>query len=93
MPEGRRVFDNLTVMENFRIGAYLSNDREEIEAGIEGIFQHFPRLKEREWQFAGTLAGGEQQMLTVGRVRPWMCLFPLFFYKVIQHRSHDDDRQ
>ena len=67
VPEGRRVFDNLTVMENLKIGAYLRTDKEEIEAGIEDIFQRFPRLKEREWQLAGTLSGGEQQMLAVGR--------------------------
>ena len=67
VPEGRRVFDNLTVLENLKIGAYLRKDREEIESGIEDIFQRFPRLKEREWQLAGTLSGGEQQMLAVGR--------------------------
>ena len=67
VPEGRRVFENLTVMENLKIGAYLRKDREEIESGIEDIFQRFPRLKEREWQLAGTLSGGEQQMLAVGR--------------------------
>ena len=67
VPEGRRVFDNLTVKENLKIGAYLRKDREEIESGIEDIFQRFPRLKEREWQLAGTLSGGEQQMLAVGR--------------------------
>ena len=67
VPEGRRVFDNLTVMENLKIGAYLRNDKEEIANGIEDIFQRFPRLKEREWQLAGTLSGGEQQMLAVGR--------------------------
>ena len=67
VPEGRRVFDNLTVLENLKIGAYLRNDKEEIEAGIEDIYQRFPRLKEREWQLAGTLSGGEQQMLAMGR--------------------------
>ena len=67
VPEGRRVFDNLTVKENLKIGAYLRSDKEEIEAGIEDIYQRFPRLKEREWQLAGTLSGGEQQMLAVGR--------------------------
>ena len=67
VPEGRRVFANLTVMENLRIGAYLRTDKEEIANGIEDIFQRFPRLKEREWQLAGTLSGGEQQMLAVGR--------------------------
>ncbi len=67
VPEGRRVFDNLTVKENLKIGAYLRKDRDEIESGIEDIYQRFPRLKEREWQLAGTLSGGEQQMLAVGR--------------------------
>ena len=67
VPEGRRVFPNLTVIENLKIGAYLRTDKEEIEAGIEDIYQRFPRLKEREWQLAGTLSGGEQQMLAVGR--------------------------
>ena len=67
VPEGRRVFDNLTVLENLKIGAYLRSDKEEVQAGIEDIFQRFPRLKEREWQLAGTLSGGEQQMLAVGR--------------------------
>ena len=67
VPEGRRVFDNLTVKENLKIGAYLRTDKEEVEAGIEDIYQRFPRLKEREWQLAGTLSGGEQQMLAVGR--------------------------
>ena len=67
VPEGRRVFDNLTVTENLKIGAYLRKDKDEIESGIEDIYQRFPRLKEREWQLAGTLSGGEQQMLAVGR--------------------------
>jgi branched-chain amino acid transport system ATP-binding protein len=67
VPEGRRVFANLTVLENLRIGAYLRKDKDEIESGIEDIYQRFPRLKEREWQLAGTLSGGEQQMLAVGR--------------------------
>ena len=67
VPEGRRVFDNLTVKENLKIGAYLRKDKDEIESGIEDIYQRFPRLKEREWQLAGTLSGGEQQMLAVGR--------------------------
>ena len=67
VPEGRRVFSNLTVLENLKIGAYLRKDKGEIDSGIEDIFQRFPRLKEREWQLAGTLSGGEQQMLAVGR--------------------------
>ena len=67
VPEGRRVFANLTVKENLKIGAYLRSDRDEIEEGIKDIYRRFPRLKEREWQLAGTLSGGEQQMLAVGR--------------------------
>ena len=66
-PEGRRVFTDLTVLENLRIGAYLRNDKKEIEKDLEWVFNLFPRLKERSWQFAGTLSGGEQQMLAVGR--------------------------
>ena len=65
VPEGRRVFPNLTVLENLRIGAYLRKD--DITADIEHVYQLFPRLKERSWQLAGTLSGGEQQMLAVGR--------------------------
>ena len=67
VPEGRRVFANLTVKENLKIGAYLRKYRDEIEEGIKDIYRRFPRLKEREWQLAGTLSGGEQQMLAVGR--------------------------
>ena len=67
VPEGRRVFPNLTVLENLKIGAYLRADKEGIEADIEHMYQLFPRLKERHWQMAGTLSGGEQQMLAVGR--------------------------
>lgn len=67
VPEGRRIFPNLTVMENLKIGAYLRNDKEEIKADINHVFELFPRLQERQWQPAGTLSGGEQQMLAVGR--------------------------
>ena len=67
VPEGRRVFSNLTVKENLKIGAYLRKDKDEIEEGIKDIYRRFPRLREREWQLAGTLSGGEQQMLAVGR--------------------------
>lgn len=65
VPEGRRVFANLTVLENLKIGAYLQKDG--IEENIQKVYDLFPRLKERSWQFAGTLSGGEQQMLAVGR--------------------------
>ena len=67
VPEGRRVFSNLTVLENLKIGAYMRNDKAEIEKDIEWIYSMFPRLQERNWQSAGTLSGGEQQMLAVGR--------------------------
>ena len=67
VPEGRRVFPNLTVLENLKIGAYLRNDKEGIEKDIRWIYDLFPRLEERSWQMAGTLSGGEQQMLAVGR--------------------------
>ena len=65
VPEGRRVFADMTVLENIKIGAYLRKD--DISADIEWVFELFPRLKEREWQLAGTLSGGEQQMLAVAR--------------------------
>ena len=67
VPEGRRVFSDLTVLESLRIGAYLRKDTVEIEKDIEWVYGLFPRLKERYWQYAGTLSGGEQQMLAVGR--------------------------
>ena len=67
VPEGRRVFSDLMVLENLQIGAYLRKDREEIDKDIEWVYSLFPRLKERYWQYAGTLSGGEQQMLAVGR--------------------------
>jgi len=65
VPEGRRVFPNLTVKENLRIGAYLRKDN--LTEDMDYVYSLFPRLKEREWQLAGTLSGGEQQMLAVGR--------------------------
>ncbi|MBR5381985.1 MAG: ABC transporter ATP-binding protein [Oscillospiraceae bacterium] len=65
VPEGRRVFPNLTVLENLKIGAYLRKD--DYSADLEYVYSLFPRLKERHWQLAGTLSGGEQQMLAVGR--------------------------
>lgn len=67
VPEGRRVFSNLTVLENLKIGAYMRNDKDEIAKDIQWIYELFPRLEERSWQFAGTLSGGEQQMLALGR--------------------------
>lgn len=67
VPEGRRVFPNLTVLENLQIGAYLRSDKDGIAKDIRWIYDLFPRLEERSWQMAGTLSGGEQQMLAVGR--------------------------
>ncbi|MET0017633.1 ATP-binding cassette domain-containing protein [Oscillibacter sp.] len=66
-PEGRRVFADLTVLENLKIGAYLRKDKAGIEKDLNWVYELFPRLKERSWQLAGTLSGGEQQMLAVGR--------------------------
>lgn len=66
-PEGRRVFFDLSVQENLKIGAYLRNDKKDIEKDLAWVYELFPRLKERSWQMAGTLSGGEQQMLAVGR--------------------------
>lgn len=65
VPEGRRIFPNLTVIENLRIGAYLRKD--DLSNDINRVYDLFPRLKERSWQLGGTLSGGEQQMLAVGR--------------------------
>ena len=65
VPEGRRVFPDLTVLENLKVGAYLRNDS--IEDDLKWVYELFPRLQERSWQPAGTLSGGEQQMLAVGR--------------------------
>ena len=66
-PEGRRVFADLTVLENLKLGAYLRKDKAEIEKDLKWVYELFPRLEERNWQSAGTLSGGEQQMLAVGR--------------------------
>ena len=67
VPEGRRVFPNMTVLENLKIGAYLRNDKDGIEKDIQWCYELVPRLEERNWQLAGTLSGGEQQMLAVAR--------------------------
>lgn len=67
VPEGRRVFSNLTVLENLKIGAYRRTDAKEIQKDIEWVYSLFPRLKERNWQLTGTLSGGEQQMVAIGR--------------------------
>lgn len=67
VPEGRRVFPEMTVLENLMTGAFLRRDRVDVAADLEEVFEHFPRLKERRTQWAKTLSGGEQQMLAIGR--------------------------
>ena len=67
VPEGRRVFPDMTVAENLKIGAFLRTDKAAIAQDMDYVYSLFPRLKERSWQLAGTLSGGEQQMLAVGR--------------------------
>lgn len=77
VPEGRRVFSDLTVRENLELGAYLRNDKKSIKEDMDMVFSKFPRLKEREKQLSGTLSGGEQQMLAIGRAlmnRPEMLI-------------------
>lgn len=104
VPEGRRVFDNLTVLENLKIGAFYRKDDKGIKDDLEWVYTLFPRLKERTWQLAGTLSGGEQQMLAVGRAlmsrpkllmmdEPSLGLAPLIvkeIFNIIQqiHREH-----
>lgn len=67
VPEGRRVFHTMSVLENLEMGAYLRKDKKEIQNDMENVFARFPRLLERRKQMAGTLSGGEQQMLAIGR--------------------------
>jgi branched-chain amino acid transport system ATP-binding protein len=77
-PEGRRVFPELTVLENLKMGSYLQSDRRAVAEDLDRIFGEFPRLAERRAQMAGTLSGGEQQMLAVGRAlmsRPKLVMF------------------
>ncbi|MDD3853366.1 MAG: ABC transporter ATP-binding protein [Syntrophomonadaceae bacterium] len=77
VPEGRRVFASMSVMENLEMGAYLRKKKSEINSDLENVFTRFPRLKERSRQMAGTLSGGEQQMLAIGRAlmaRPQLLL-------------------
>ena len=77
VPEGRKIFANLSVMENLELGAYLRKDKKSVQEDYEMVFEKFPRLKERIKQNAGTLSGGEQQMLAIGRAlmnRPKMIL-------------------
>ncbi|TDT66971.1 amino acid/amide ABC transporter ATP-binding protein 2 (HAAT family) [Hypnocyclicus thermotrophus] len=93
VPEGRRVFANLTVLENLELGAYLKTNKKEVEKDMEKVFNRFPRLYERKTQLAGTLSGGEQQMLAMGRAlmaspklllldEPSMGLAPLLIQEV-----------
>lgn len=67
VPEGRHIFPAMTVAENLEMGAYIRNDKDGIQKSVKEVFERFPRLKERRKQLAGTLSGGEQQMLAVGR--------------------------
>lgn len=93
VPEGRRVFANMTVLQNLKMGAFTRSDKNEIESTIEMIYKRFPRLKERQNQTAGTLSGGEQQMLAMGRAlmskprlivmdEPSMGLSPIFVNEI-----------
>ncbi|MCI6921305.1 MAG: ABC transporter ATP-binding protein [Lachnospiraceae bacterium] len=93
VPEGRRVFANLTVLQNLKMGAYTRKDKNEIEQTLDNIYKRFPRLKERQNQLAGTLSGGEQQMLAMGRAlmshpkiilmdEPSMGLSPIFVNEI-----------
>ncbi|UCV11971.1 ABC transporter ATP-binding protein [Dechloromonas denitrificans] len=95
VPEGRGVFPRLTVAENLAMGAFLRNDKPEIAADLAKIYAYFPRLKERETQLAGTLSGGEQQMLAIGRAlmsrpklllldEPSMGLAPIMVQKIFE---------
>lgn len=93
VPEGRRIFQELSVFENLKLGAYTRKDKNEISETLEKVYQRFPRLKERKNQIAGTLSGGEQQMLAMGRAlmshpkiilmdEPSMGLSPLFVSEI-----------
>lgn len=95
VPEGRGVFARLSVLENLQIGAYIRKDTTAIEADLQNIFELFPRLRERRQQLAGTLSGGEQQMLAMGRAmmckpkllmldEPSMGLAPLMVEKIFE---------
>jgi branched-chain amino acid transport system ATP-binding protein len=95
VPEGRRLFENLTVMENLRLATFARKDKEAIEQDLDRVFSIFPRLKERQKQKSGTMSGGEQQMLAVGRAfmsgrkamlldEPSMGLAPLLMLSVFE---------
>ena len=93
VPEGRRVFSDLTVLENLKLGAYTRKDKNEVEETLKMVYKRFPRLEERKNQMAGTLSGGEQQMLAMGRAlmshpkiilmdEPSMGLSPIFVNEI-----------
>ena len=93
VPEGRRIFQNLTVLDNLKLGAFTRKDKENISKDIEMVYERFPRLAERKTQIAGTLSGGEQQMLAMGRAlmskpsiilmdEPSMGLSPLYVSEI-----------
>jgi branched-chain amino acid transport system ATP-binding protein len=95
VPEGRGVFPRMTIVENLQMGAYCRDDRAAIDADIAHVFSHFPRLRERARQLAGTLSGGEQQMLAIGRAlmsrpklllldEPSMGLAPIMVQKIFE---------
>ena len=95
VPEGRRVFAQLTVLQNLKMGAYTRNNKQESEETIQKIYKRFPRLEERKNQLAGTLSGGEQQMLAMGRApmshpnlivmdEPSMGLSPLYVNEIFE---------
>ncbi|MBL8396868.1 MAG: ABC transporter ATP-binding protein [Candidatus Accumulibacter sp.] len=95
VPEGRGVFPRMSCLENLRMGAYSRNDRREVDNDLDHVLGHFPRLKERAQQLAGTLSGGEQQMLAIGRAlmsrpklllldEPSMGLAPIMVQKIFQ---------
>lgn len=98
-PEGRRVFSELTVAENLRLGAFRQKDKSAIEEDMERVFELFPRLKERLTQPAGTLSGGEQQMLCIGRAlmsRPKLPLLdepPMGLAPVLVQEIYEGDRR
>lgn len=95
VPEGRGVFPRLSVAENLAVGAFIRNDKAEIALDLDKVYGYFPRLKERETQLAGTLSGGEQQMLAIGRAlmsrpklllldEPSMGLAPIMVQKIFE---------